>query len=379
MPSVEPLSGVWLPNQTDFPFIRLEDYYHALTEDPPEAWKAILESPGLVEKNFQWLEKPSVVLHEHAFRLGRSHHFRVSLWLAYHFDAGVFRHQNHEQTFPEGVETYVQLYRRMGHIPDGVFLLADMEYAQVEHLYHQARARPPFLDFRDRFGERHRFFLLPEEVWDRFALEPILVVADGHHRMAASERLQNEGFDVCRPVALVSLRDPGLVILPTHRVLEGPLSEDLLTHLAPWFAVESHTEPVFSAKKREIWFVTREKSWRIRERPELPHREFLPHRPEVYLRLETAMLHEVILPLLEQKTGSTYRWVNLGRDPRTLWESLTEGQFLVVLPPTLPREVYEVARAGLTMPPKSTDFYPKLVAGVIWSPLMRRAPEIQRI
>ncbi len=379
MPSVEPLSGVWLPKDPDFPFIRLEDYYHTLTEDPPGIWRRILERPDGVERAFQRLERPGVILHEHAFRIGRSHHFRVSLWLAYHFDAGVFRHQNHEQTFPEGVETYVKLYRRMGHIPDGVFLLADMEYAQVEHLYHQARTRAPFLDFRDRFGERHRFFLLPEAVWDRFALEPTLVVADGHHRMAASERLQEEGFDVRRPVALVSLRDPGLVILPTHRVLEGPLSEGILTHLSRWFEVEPHPEPVFSAKKREIWIVTRERSWRIRERPGLPHREFLPGRPEVYLRLETAMLHEVILPLLEQETGTPYRWVDLGRDPRALWKSLKKEQFLVVLPPTLPREVYEVARAGLTMPPKSTDFYPKLVAGVIWSPLERKTPEVQRI
>jgi len=377
MPSVEPLSGVWLPKNPDFPLIRLEDYYHALTENPPEPWQALMEQPDEIRRTFRRLDEPSVMLHEHAFRIGQAHHFRVSLWLSYRFDDGVFRHQNHEQTFPEGVETYARLYRRMGFIPDGVFLLADMEYARVEHLYHQARKQAPLLDFRDRFGERHRFFLLPEEVWDGFALEPTLVVADGHHRMAASERLHQEGFDVRRPVALVSIRDPGLVILPTHRVLEGPLSDTLLARLSPWFSVMSHPEPVFSANKRELWFVTRKRSWRIQARPDLPHREFLPGRPEVYLRLETAMLHEVILPLLEE-SGVSYRWVDLGRDPRALWQSMIDEQFLVVLPPTLPGEVYAIARAGLTMPPKSTDFYPKLVAGVIWSPLKGRSGD-QRI
>lgn len=373
MPSVEPLSGVWIPGNSDFSFVRLEDYYETLTHKLPEDWKRLLREPR-DPAALRRVAEPSLVLHEHAFRVGRAHHFRVSLWLSYRFGEGNFRHQNHEQTFPEGVETYVSLYRDMGYIPDGVFLLADMEYAEVEHLYHQARTQEPVLDFRDRFGERHRFFVLPARAFDRFALKPTLVVADGHHRMAASERLYEEGYDVRRPVALVSLRDPGLVILPTHRLMEGPLHDALLQELSPWFEVTRSSTPVFEAKKREIWMLSRDGAWRIREKPGLPHRERMPDRPDVYVRLETAILHEWILPFLEERTGEPYRWVDLGRDPRALWEKMEEGQFVVVLPPTLPREVYEVARAGLTMPPKSTDFYPKLVAGVIWAPLEPRNP-----
>ncbi len=370
MPWVEPLAGVWVPRDPDFPFLRLEDYYETLTGGAGSPWERLLQDPASLRTALREMAEPSLILHEHVFRLGAAYRHRVSLWLSYTFGEGMFRHQNHEQTFPEGVATYVRLYREMGWIPDGVFLLADVEYAQVEHLYQRARQRGAFLSFQDRFGDRHRFFRLPGEVWDRFSLQPTLVLADGHHRMAASEVLHREGWKVRRPVALISLRDPGLVILPTHRLFEGPLSPRALDRLRTWFEVERYTEPVFEAAKRECWILSRQGVWRVRQRADLPHRECMENRPDVYVRLETAVLHEVILPVLEEVGGGPIRWVDLGRDPRALWERVGEHQFVVVLPPTLPQEVFRVAEAGLTMPPKSTDFYPKLVAGVVWAPLI---------
>lgn len=369
MPSVEPLSDGWFPSTPDFPFIRLEDYYGALTGQQDTPWEIFLKDPKRIRSILQKIPSPAVILHEHVFRLNQGYRYRIGLWLSYTFENGIFHHLNHEKTFHEGIETYIRIYRQLRWIPDGIFLLADMEYAQIEHLFQQARLKGAFFKFQDRFGDQHRFFRLPESVWDRFSVHPTLVLADGHHRMAASEHLYREGQVVQRPVVLVSLRDPGLVILPTHRLFEGPLEERALRELSTWFEVDRMEVPAFEVPKRECWILSHQGIWRIRQKRDLPHRELMTDKPDVYVRLETAVLHEVILPVLERVSGKSIDWVDLGRDPRRLWNSLKEEQFIVVLPPTLPQEVFQVAKAGLTMPPKSTDFYPKLVAGVIWTPL----------
>jgi uncharacterized protein (DUF1015 family) len=71
--------------------------------------------------------------------------------------------------------------------------------------------------------------------------------------------------------------------------------------------------------------------------------------------------------------GAVERKENLDylRDPNPGYRAVDEGkaQFLIVMNPTRMEQVRACTAAGEKMPQKSTDFYPKVISGLVMMPI----------
>ena len=197
-------------------------------------------------------------------------------------------------------------------------------------------------------------------------------IADGHHRYETALRFgQTYGTDGSPerflPILLVPLNDPGLVILPTHRLLaELPpgTQSDWQARLTPEFelipiAPDSVVEQMARYNGEAIGFVWREGAWLIRPKA-YPSVE---GQPDALTRLDSWVLHARVLPALGYREPSkTYT-----RSAEEALDAVRSGKaqaaFLLNPPPL--RALQQIASAGAKMPHKSTYFYPKVLSGLI--------------
>ena len=92
--------------------------------------------------------------------------------------------------------------------------------------------------------------------------------------------------------------------------------------------------------------------------------------------LDVAVLHELVL---NQALGVSDEAIRAGesvsytRDAEAAIAAVRAGaegaQLAILLNPTPPAAIRDVARAGDRMPQKSTYFYPKLITGLVINPL----------
>ena len=122
--------------------------------------------------------------------------------------------------------------------------------------------RPPAAAAVDREGVEHRLWPVSDVgltawVGAVFAGKQVFI-ADGHHRYETALRYRNErraagdrGDGDTPPASdyvmtfLVEMDDPGLVLLPTHRLVRSgiPAAAELRRKLDPYFRIEPPTLP----------------------------------------------------------------------------------------------------------------------------------------
>ena len=197
-----------------------------------------------------------------------------------------------------------------------------------------------------------------------------LYIADGHHRyetaLAYHERVGTSESKYVM-ATFFDMENPGLVVLPTHRVIRGcdPGACDSLLQ-DDGFIVKSH-EPGRAAEG--ITLYANGSAWLIAPRDPDAVRRALPNAGDAYRGLDVAVLHAMILEprfgigakeLAEQKnitytrdTDEAMRMVDGGR-----------GQCAFLLPHPKVSQIRDVSLEGGKMPQKSTYFYPKLITGL---------------
>jgi len=221
-------------------------------------------------------------------------------------------------------------------------------------------------------------------------------IADGHHRyttamnyrdqLLAEGRIDSEHEANFVQFALVSRDDPGMRILPTHRILRGLTSDFSLGKLiqaTPEFCwrrcnfreadladADAFLAPYGQAamafiesKPTELWVARLEK-------PEAM-REAAPDQLQAWRELDVAILHKLIIdkamaPWRTEQTGIEYT-----PDGTLVASTMKQGkaQLGVCLQATALESVQTIADAGAVMPHKSTYFYPKLATGIVLKPI----------
>jgi uncharacterized protein (DUF1015 family) len=175
--------------------------------------------------------------------------------------------------------------------------------------------------------------------------ETQLLIADGHHRYETALAFHEEegtpesGFMM---VVLVSSRDPGLMIFPTHRVVE---------HL-PNGRADAAVDPVEALGSLER---------QPRDRPAVVL--YRPGGASVQLGedgLDAAFVEQF------RPEGVTY--TPRAEEAIAAVDSGTAEAAFLMRAPTV-EQVAAVAAAGKTMPQKSTYFYPKLLSGLLFHPV----------
>lgn len=200
------------------------------------------------------------------------------------------------------------------------------------------------------------------------------VIADGHHRFTVAGEYADEHPDVPGAsrvlAAVVEADDPGLVILPTHRVLKG-LPGDRSRGLAPLIQ-RLGAEPVPSTGEA-AHFLGRVRSagpgtvgvvvhggnylWRLGE----------VGAPDDVTALDTQRLSENFLkPLLRGLSEEDHLSYRRSGEAAVMDVQERGSDIAFILNPVTPAIVAAVASKGGVMPPKSTDFYPKMLSGFVF-------------
>jgi uncharacterized protein (DUF1015 family) len=262
----------------------------------------------------------------------------------------------------------------------------------------EAHCRDPLWQHvEDEYGTLHSVW----KVTDPFTIEQVaeamidrqLVIADGHHRYETALAYR----DLCRTesasderseyvmATFVRMESPGLTILPTHRVVHGlsrfdwqqfvsgALSlfdwEDVPSQLADWrrfvedLVAAGLEGPALGAYAQPARLAL----LRLRKNADLAR--LLPDLPSGLRSLDVVILHRLLLEgVLGISRQAVLEESNL-RYVRELEAAIAEvdqskAQICFLLNPTPIAVVRENALAGIPMPQKSTDFYPKLLSGL---------------
>jgi uncharacterized protein (DUF1015 family) len=239
----------------------------------------------------------------------------------------------------------------------------------------------------------------PVDTIRRALAEHPLFIADGHHRYETALAYRDEALIESGPrdvgprdfvlMVLTAVDDPGLVVLPTHRLIHGVSAErvsQLSTALDQYFQVNTFEVPTEPADL--LTFVERllpqsgasDIEHRFLLLASDPARTFLLEPRDVALagispapelaELDVWLAHSLLLEKcfgiasghLERQTNVTYT-----RDTLDAAKAVANGaeQFAVLLAPTPISQLLDVARAGAVMPQKSTYFYPKPATGLV--------------
>jgi len=182
-------------------------------------------------------------------------------------------------------------------------------------------------------------------------------------------------------MTFVNMNSPGLVVLPTHRVVHGLASFDVANFRAAassFFNVEEVDPSVDAARATGILreaghagtallAATASQAWLLHT-PKAPARMF----PGLSLRqqsLDVVQLHRVLLEgvlgLSEESIGEQLNLTYV-RDAEEALISARSGRANVsfLMNPCRISQVRDIAFAGEVLPQKSTDFYPKLLSGL---------------
>jgi len=215
-------------------------------------------------------------------------------------------------------------------------------------------------------------------------------IADGHHRYETMLALRDE----LRPEAtsprssieygsmfLCGMEGPGVVVLPTHRVVHGLQGFDLtqfIDRLRPRFEVRE-LDPSSAEKLRgpvdqsegSFLLASQGRFFSLSLRP--GEAASVPG-PEVLRRFDVPILHGLILEdVLGIDRSAQERQTNLRylKDARAALEESRrpEVQAVFLLNPTRIEQLRAAADAGEVMPQKSTFFFPKLASGLLLDPV----------
>ncbi|HET90237.1 MAG TPA: DUF1015 domain-containing protein, partial [Chloroflexi bacterium] len=234
-----------------------------------------------------------------------------------------------------------------------------------------------------------------QAVMEEMAPKRNLIIADGHHRYETALNYRDEmrgqhpdappnaGFNY-RMVTFVSMEDPDLVILPTHRLIHSYDRMDgseVLEQAAKYFEVTPVADraaleaALAEATPEQPRFGLYDGSYAVLTLPgsEVMARA-LPERDPAWRMLDVSILHELFIEQvlgIDKEAVERKENIEYLRDPQMGYDTVDQGeaQFLLILNPTRMEQVRACTAADEKMPQKSTDFFPKVISGLVMMPI----------
>ena len=272
---------------------------------------------------------------------------------------------------------------------------------RVAGLLAKAEESQPIVNFSESNGERHELRAITQpEIISQLAgcfVDSPLYIADGHHRYESALAFRRErragpattgdkAYDFVM-MALVDFADPGVLILPPHRLVGGipkaALSQ-LSAKLESLFDIEElplDTPDVWgkvdsllaAGGKDEVSFalfgLNEGRFLILKLRDSAAASRMMPYfHSELYKKLDVSVLDHVILEeLLGLGSGGEGAVLAFSYDGRDAVNRVQEQEYQLafLLRPMKPEVIKAVADADDRMPRKSTYFYPKAPAGLV--------------
>lgn len=357
-------------------------------------------------------EKPCFYIYQQEFALSDTntkHYTRtgfIALVRLEEFSKGVVL--PHENTLSKPKEDRLNLMRACGANFSSVFSLYRDPSGQLSELLNDYSSNElPIITLKKGItgGSERLWAISDTELINQIKgiiADKKLFIADGHHRYETALAHRNElrdrnpnhtGEELYNYVmmTLVDMNDPGLVILPTHRMVSNIQNfneESFLEKASIHFDIEKysiiglsfdqrcskiqsvldegglHTFVYYGSKKDAIYGLYL-KDPNIME-------TFHSERHASYRDLDVSILHTL---LLEGILGIGEKQLS-AQENLTYTHSIQEGvkeveegrqQMAFFMLPTTIQQIQSVSLAGEKMPQKSTYFYPKLLTGLVFN------------
>lgn len=395
-----------LYNQSPFNAIRLE-----LTRDEPGDNESENKYARAARTLKEWISKNvirqdtarSLYVYEQEFEAEGATYVRRGFFARVRLEPfGKGKIYAHEQTMSGPKEDRLKLYRATGFNLSPIFGLYPDTDNQVFSVLEPFTRKSPPLVAKDHLGVTSRLWTIT----DTHAISTVIglmgpkpvYIADGHHRYETGVKYLEERLvagdvpdDEAAPnftlMMLVGMTDPGLVILPTHRLISGLgniSSQNLEAVLADHFDIVERCGTDAQAAWDHIqadgsqsilgfgtvadgqWFVATLRDLEVMK-------ELAPDQSDDWRELGVSVLHKLVIDrLLTAKIGGnpTCQYVHLLREV-TEAVAAKSCQVAVLVPPATMGHVERIAGHLEKMPPKSTYFYPKLLTGLVFNSLKK--------
>jgi len=317
------------------------------------------------------------------------------------FDEGIVL--PHEKTHAGPKVDRLNLTRATETYFGNIFMLYPDKGNRIDAIFEAAIQRPPDIQAKELHEKDvlHQVWVVkdPEvvaKVSEEMAPKSNLIIADGHHRYETALNYQAEmraknpdapaeaGFNY-RMVAMVSMSDPGLTILPTHRLIfdyQALSSDQILTRVKEYFQVEEVSSRAELEERLErvgsrigvIGFASSQGFYLLTLKSTDVMNDLAPDRVQAWRELDVSILHSLLLNKImevDQEKIDALENIKYLREPDLGYDEVKDSDtsFLFILNPTRIDQVTACTDAGEKMPQKSTDFYPKIVTGFAMLPV----------
>lgn len=306
----------------------------------------------------------------------------------------VFRH---EQTLTKPKADRLDLLRATRAHFGQIFMLYSGA-GKVNAMLDPGNRNPADIEVNDEYGVIHRVWKISDPSVIASAQEQMrtqkLIIADGHHRYETALTYRDErrataetGSGLPTPydsvmMTFVDMDCPGLVILPTHRLIFGLPSfsaEQFRSDAQKFFNIEEVDAAIDAPRATAILRQAGHSGTALLA--VTAGRAFLLHTPKAVgtlifgnlsLRqqaLDVVQLHKCLLEgVLRISEEAIRNQANISycRDAADALRQAQSGkvQMAFLTNPVRMDQVRDIAFAGEVMPQKSTDFYPKLLSGL---------------
>ncbi len=399
-----------LYRRSEYNFVRVE-HNRELPQDTAED-NRYTRSAATLE---QWLEQgilrvdevPAIYLHDHYFtyqgreykRRGIIARVRLEEW-----DTMVVR--PHEGTLDEPKSDRLSLLWALQANTSPILALFEDQGQRIAPLLATQEPNKPVISLRSAEGEGHDVWAItkPEvvnQICSSLAHQP-LYIADGHHRYesALTYRRERQACSSSVPadepfnfvmMTLVDFADPGLIILPPHRLVRGisksTLSE-LMAKLESFFEIDELSLSVPGVWQQVDDLLTGEAGqvklavfglaaghlFVLELRDLATASQMMPYfHTELYKSLDVSVVDHIILEkLLGVGNGGEKAVLDYSYDRQDAVNRVLdqEYQLAFLISPIKAEVVKAIADAGDRMPRKSTYFYPKVPAGLVFNRLV---------
>jgi uncharacterized protein (DUF1015 family) len=299
----------------------------------------------------------------------------------------------HERTLSGPREDRLELLRHTRTHFGQVFLAYSDPREGIDALLDEANAEE-VTGVVDEFGVEHRIWPVTapgivQAVAGDLAGRSLLI-ADGHHRYETAlafrdeERERNGGdagpFEWLM-TTLVNMDSPGMVVLPTHRLLHGLAGFEprrLLEQAEALFEVRDVSDPgrlpeqveAGRGQRPTIGLAYRGAARLLVLREAASPPALLPDLDPRQASLDVVILHRLVLERmlgLDEEAIRRESHIHYLRDASQALMEVGSGNAdaAFLLNPTPLAQVREIAFDGGVLPQKSTDFFPKLLSGLV--------------
>jgi len=284
-----------------------------------------------------------------------------------------------------------------------IFGLYPDEKNEVQNLLEEATLNLTPLEATDHLGVIHRMWVVDDQevvakVVEMMGPKPIFI-ADGHHRyetacnyrkqvreqgLLTTDHPANHVLMVC-----VAMEDPGLIVLPTHRLFRNVKEfsqEDLFALLGDSFAITTVGEgPTAAAKAWTLiemqddqgtmaLYTGKDRKWSLIRQTEAGRAkmdEVAAERQPEWRALGVAILHRLVIDkLLGLEGHDKPKYVHeVAEVVENLENKADEFPLAALVSPATVAQIQELSLVRERMPAKSTYFYPKLITGFVFKPL----------